>query len=253
MSRTEGTAGEADLRREGSGRPRPSSALVVGADGALGRAVAGWLLERGWAVLGTYRDPERRREAAQELGGLAAGGRLRWLRADLRRPAGAERAVAACLRWQGRIDAAVHTAGGFGMEQVTGGSWATWERLIETNVRTAFELVQAVVPPMREAGAGAVVLVAARAATGRAGRGMGAYAAAKSALLRLAEALSEELEGSGVRVNVIAPSVIDTPANRQAMPGARREGWRSPAELAALVGWLLSPEATAVRGQLLLA
>ncbi|MBX5464396.1 MAG: SDR family oxidoreductase [Clostridia bacterium] len=223
--------------------------------GAGGGAGAAWFVERGWAVVGTYRNEARRQEAAALLdartGGLA-GRRLRWLKADLARAAGAGRAVAACLRWQGRIDAAVQTAGLFGLEPVVGGSWSTWEAMMENNVRTAFELAQAAVPPMREAGGGSLVLVAARAAA-RAGREMGAYAAAKSALIRLGEALAEELEGSGVRVNVVAPSVLDTPANREAMPEASRRGWRSPEELAALIGWLALPEAAAVHGQLLLA
>ncbi|MDI3298867.1 MAG: SDR family oxidoreductase [Bacillota bacterium] len=247
--------GGAGHRQEAPAEPRLSCALVVGADGALGRAVAAWFLGHGWAVVGTYRNEARRQEAAAVLdvrSSGAAGRRLRWVKADLRRAAGAERAVAAGLRWQGRIDAAVHTAGLFATEAVVGGSWATWESMLETNVRTAFELAQAVVPPMREAGGGSLVLVAARAAA-RAGRGMGAYAAAKSALIRLGEALADELAGSGVRVNVLAPSVIDTPANRAAMPGASREGWRTPEELAAMIGWLALPEAASVHGQLLLA
>jgi NAD(P)-dependent dehydrogenase (short-subunit alcohol dehydrogenase family) len=142
----------------------------------------------------------------------------------------------------------VNVAGGFVWETLGEGSWASWERMYRINVQTAFEASRLALPALR-ASRGAIVNVSA-AATARAGAGMGAYTAAKSAVSRLTEALAAEELANGVRVNAVMPSVIDTPANRRDMPDADPGRWVTPTEIAEVVAFLLSPAASGVTGAL---
>lgn len=122
-----------------------------------------------------------------------------------------------------------------------------WSRMLDLNLHTLTHACRAVVPRMIETGFGKVVNVAAASATtGKAQ--MGAYAAAKSGVARLTEAMSLELRGRGINVNAVAPSIIDTPANRAAMPDADPTQWVSPADLANVIRFLASDDAVAVHG-----
>jgi NAD(P)-dependent dehydrogenase (short-subunit alcohol dehydrogenase family) len=109
--------------------------------------------------------------------------------------------------------------------------------------------VQAVVPGMVVRGRGKVVNVGAQAALRGAGQ-MGAYAAAKSEVLRLTESMAAELRGHGINVNCVLPSIIDTPENRAAMPKADPARWVAPAQLAEVIAFLASDAASAVHGAL---
>ena len=122
-----------------------------------------------------------------------------------------------------------------------------WSRMLDLNLHTLTHACRAVVPRMIAARYGKVVNVAAASATtGKAQ--MGAYAAAKSGVARLTEAMSLELRGRGINVNAVAPSIIDTPANRAAMPDADPAQWVSAADLARVIRFLASDEAVAVHG-----
>ena len=149
----------------------------------------------------------------------------------------------------GRLDGLVNIAGGFSWETVADGSVATWDRLYAMNVRTALIASRALLPLLR-ASHGAIVNIGA-AASVKAGVGMGAYAASKSGVARLTEALAEELKEEGVRVNAILPSIIDTPTNRADMPDADVAKWVSPAQLAGVVAFLLSSDAMPITGALI--
>ena len=107
---------------------------------------------------------------------------------------------------------------------------------------------QALVPAMIERKGGSVVAVTAKSAA-RGAAAMAAYIASKSALQRLVEASAAELAPHGITVNSIAPSTLDTPANRQAMPDAKPESWVSTAVAAQTIGFLASPAASALHGQ----
>ncbi|TFW05731.1 SDR family NAD(P)-dependent oxidoreductase [Oxalobacteraceae bacterium OM1] len=123
----------------------------------------------------------------------------------------------------------------------------TWQQMAEMNVSTLINASRAVVPGMLAAGRGKVVNVAAASATsGKAT--MGAYVLAKSGVARLTETMALELREQGINVNAVAPSIIDTPANRAAMPDADPKRWVSPAQLAAVIRFLASDDAAAVHG-----
>jgi NAD(P)-dependent dehydrogenase (short-subunit alcohol dehydrogenase family) len=161
------------------------------------------------------------------------------------------RAVAAAVEQAvarfGGIDAAIHLAGGFTAGQVVHEAADALQRMLDVNVNTMLHSAAAVVPVMRRQRRGFIVNVgAASAAKGVAG--MGAYIAAKSALMRLTESMSAELRGEGINVNAVLPTVIDTPANRAAMPEADFSRWVSPSALASVIGFLASDEASAVHG-----
>jgi NAD(P)-dependent dehydrogenase (short-subunit alcohol dehydrogenase family) len=212
--------------------------LVTGAAGVLGQAVIATLAGRGEAV------------AAVDLAFSipSAGQRLSFGGVDLTDPAAGAALVAqlAGSPGGGSLTGLVNIAGGFVWETVGEGGWETWERMYRINVQTAFEASRLALPALRATG-GAIVNVSA-SATFRADAGMGAYTAAKSAVSRLTEALAAEEMSSGLRVNAVMPSIIDTPSNRRDMPDADYSRWVSPKEVADVVVFLLSSAASGITG-----
>jgi len=211
---------------------------VTGAAGALGSKTVEILAAGGWTVVGIDLG-----EVASDGVALALGG------VDLTDEAAVGVAAARIEKELGRLDGLVNIAGGFSWETVADGSVTTWDRLYAMNVRTALIASRALLPLLR-ASHGAIVNIGA-AASVKAGVGMGAYAASKSGVARLTEALAEELKEEGVRVNAILPSIIDTPANRADMPDADVAKWVSPAQLAGVVAFLLSSDAMPITGALI--
>ena len=148
----------------------------------------------------------------------------------------------------GHIDILANIAGGFTMgDSVAETSDETWDFMFNLNARTVLNMARAVVPGMRERGSGRIINIGARAALRGTGA-MGAYCASKSVVLRLTESLSDELKASGINVNCILPSIIDTPRNRQDMPKATFSNWVKPEEVAAVVMFLASDAASAIHG-----
>ncbi|MFA7540651.1 MAG: SDR family NAD(P)-dependent oxidoreductase [Lysobacterales bacterium] len=127
-------------------------------------------------------------------------------------------------------------------------SRATWEHMLALNAWSFVAAARAVVPGMVERGQGRIIAVSARAAA-QGAAGMAAYVAAKSALQRLVETLSAEVREQGIAVNSIAPSIIDTAANRQDMPDADPARWVAPVTLAETIGFLASEAGGAIHGQ----
>lgn len=222
---------------------RDRTVLLTGAAGNLGRAVAKAFAERG-ANLALL---DQRRDALEKAFGAEDDRRL-FAPADLLDQAATRAAVEGAIRRFGRVDALCNLAGGFRMgEPVHETSDATWSLLLDVNVRTLLNAVRAVVPHMIERGGGKVVNVGAFSAEpGRAE--MGAYCAAKSAVIRLTEAMAAELREKHVNVNCVLPATLDTPENRAAMPGADPARWVPLADLASAIVFLASPAARAVHG-----
>jgi NAD(P)-dependent dehydrogenase (short-subunit alcohol dehydrogenase family) len=214
---------------------------ITGGFGALGAVVAERALARGARVaaidLAAKGPPAR--DGFLPLGGVDV--------ADL---AAAQRAVTAIQEKFARLDGLINIAGGFAWQTLADGDLAGWDRLYAINVKTAATMCKAALPALQASGAGRIVNVGAAAAL-KAGAGMGAYAAAKAGVMRLTEALAEELKDKNVTVNAVLPSIIDTPANRKNMPKADFSRWVSPADLAAVILFLASQEASAVTGALI--
>lgn len=162
----------------------------------------------------------------------------------------ARRAMDQIVAHFGGLDGLVNTAGGFRYETIETGSVETWDRLYAINVRTALLASQAALPHLVARGGGRIIFVGANAAS-HAGLGMGAYAAAKSGVARLTEALAEEFKERGITVNAVLPSILDTPANRADMPLADPSRWVSPAALARVIVFLLSDASAPITGALI--
>jgi NAD(P)-dependent dehydrogenase (short-subunit alcohol dehydrogenase family) len=155
--------------------------------------------------------------------------------------------VAQVVERHGALDAAVNIAGAFRWETIAEGDPATWDLLFTVNVKTALHVCRASLPHLGKRPGARIVNIGAGAA-GKAGAGMGAYAASKSGVLRLTEALAEETKDLGLTVNAVLPSIIDTPANRKDMPQADFSRWVAPEAVADVVAFLLSDGARAITG-----
>ena len=206
------------------------SAVVTGASGVLGAAVAQAFHDAGAKVTGVDI--------------VTADAPWPIVIADLTDAA----ATADALAQIGDIDILANIAGGFTMgDTVEETSDETWDFMFNLNARTVLNAARAAVPRMRARGSGKIVNIGARAALRGTGA-MGAYCASKSVVLRLTETLADELKASGINVNCILPSIIDTPRNRSDMPGADFSKWVAPSEVSAVALFLASDAASAVHG-----
>jgi NAD(P)-dependent dehydrogenase (short-subunit alcohol dehydrogenase family) len=217
--------------------------VVTGAGGALGGAVARLLLRCGAVCHLPVRD-----EGVPDE--IANSDRARVTRGvDLTD----EDAVTRYFRGPRRLWGSVHCVGGFAMAPIAETSLGDFTRMQSLNASTAFLCCRESARRMRETGdGGRIVNVAARPALEpRTGRGMVAYTASKGAVAALTEALAEELAADGIWVNAVAPSILDTPANRKAMPRADSSAWPSVDDVAAVIAFLVSPRNRSGRGGVL--
>jgi NAD(P)-dependent dehydrogenase (short-subunit alcohol dehydrogenase family) len=219
--------------------------IVTGGTGALGRAVVAAFLEAGDRVVVPWIVKAEREELESLHPG--AGERLLLLEADVAEQAGADEVARAA----GSAEVLVNGVGGFaGGTPVDETDLEVWDQMYRMNVRTAAAMSRAALPAMRAAGSGVVLLVASQAAHDRPA-GLAAYSASKAAVMVLTQTLQAEVAGSGIRVNAVVPTTIDTAANRAAMPGADFAAWTAPAEIARVFLWLASDAARSVRGALI--
>jgi len=221
-------------------------ALVAGGTGGLGRAVSLAFLDKGWTVAVTYRRREEW-EALQHAAG-ANSERLEGYEVDVTDETAVSGLIDSVARKHGRIDALVNTVGGYA------GGIRLWEldtkvfdQMLALNLRSGFALSRAAVPVMLRRGSGSIVNVAAKAAFDH-GAGAAAYAASKAAAVALMDSLAADLKGTGVRVNSILPSIIDTEANRKAMPKSDFAKWPQPEDIARVILFLCSDDAKVVHG-----
>lgn len=217
--------------------------VVTGAAGSLGKAVAKAFLQDEVRLVLVDISNEGLAKAHADL----AAEHLR-IAVDLTDAAAVEDALAPVFEQHGAANVLCNIAGGFNMgPAVHGTSDQAWRQLIDLNVGTLINASRATVPGMVAAGRGKVINVAAASAvTGSAN--MGAYCASKSAVARLTESMALELRESGVNVNAVAPSILDTPANRSDMPDADPARWVSLQDLGQVIRFLASPGANAIHG-----
>ena len=221
-------------------------ALVAGGTGGLGRAVSLAFLEEGANVVVTYRKQEEfiaLKRAAAEHGSSLAGHEL-----DVTDEFAVNQHIDRIVADYGGLDLLVNTVGGYA------GGMNLWEMdskvfdaMLALNLRSGYALSRAATRVMLRQGGGAIVNIAAKAALDHAA-GAAAYAASKAAALAMMDCLAADLKGSGVRVNTILPSIIDTETNRKAIPGADFAKWPKPEEIARVILFLCSADARVVHG-----
>lgn len=228
-----------DDRTEFTMQPDHLRIAVTGAFGALGAATVNAALDAGADVAAIDRAdaPSGRLPSVTYLGGV-----------DLADAQAATKALDMAAQALGGLDALVNIAGTFRYETLADGSLDTWDLMYKINLRTAVATSQAALAHLHRGGR--IVNIGANAAL-KAGAGMGAYAAAKSGVMRFTEALADELKERDITVNAVLPSVLDTPANRADMPKANFARWVQPCQLAEVIMFLLSPQASVITGALI--
>lgn len=220
-----------------------SLVVITGAAGVLGRGVTEAFVKAGHQVVLVDRDVEALRAAYP---GEKAGQYL--VSVDLTSREATQRELKDCFAKHGSPAVLCNIAGGFAMgDAVHEADEQVWQQMLDMNVNTVLNACCAVVPNMITAGKGKVINVAAAgAASGKAA--MGPYCVSKNAVARITESMALELRDKGINVNAVAPSVIDTPSNRAGMPDADPALWVSPEQLANVILFLASEQASAVHG-----
>ena len=220
--------------------------LVAGGTGGLGRAVTLAFLEEGAKVVATYRKQEEL-DALKVAAGVNTA-QLDGVAVDVTDEAAVRQLIEKIVGKYRRLDAMVNAVGGYaGGAKLWELETKVFEQMLALNLRSGYALSRAAVRAMLKDGHGAIVNVASKAAVEHAG-GAAAYAASKSAAVAMLDSLAEDLKGSGVRVNTILPSIIDTEANRKAMPKADFTKWPKPEEIARVILFLSSDDARVIHG-----
>ena len=224
-------------------------ALVTGGTGALGQAVSLRLLADGATVAIPYI-AERERDWLVTRVPPGDRDRLHTEAVDATDVEAMAAFAARTVATLGRLDILVTAVGGFVGGPLLETDAGTWRRMLDLNLTSAFVAARAALPHMVAAGWGRVVFVASRAVVPPAG-GFVAYTVAKAGVVALAQALAVETRGSGVTVNAVLPSTMDTEANRAAMPDADRGGWVPVEAVADAIAMLARPESAHITGTLL--
>jgi NAD(P)-dependent dehydrogenase (short-subunit alcohol dehydrogenase family) len=219
--------------------------LVAGGTGGLGRAVSRAFLKEDARVIVTYRNRE---EFAAFAGEAGLDSPLEGYQVDVTDESATGEFIDRVVAKYDRLDAMVNTVGAYaGGAKLWDMDTKVFDRMMALNLRSGLLLSRAVIPPMLKAKRGAIVNVASKAALDHAA-GNAAYAASKAAALAMMDSLAAELKGTGVRVNSILPDIIDTEANRKAMPGADFAKWPKPEDIARVILFLCSDEAKVIHG-----
>jgi NAD(P)-dependent dehydrogenase (short-subunit alcohol dehydrogenase family) len=220
-------------------------AVITGASGALGKATVQEFLNEGARVCACDVI-----DVPVDAMGLGAEARRRYIpmRHDVTSEKECAELAAHVLRDLGRIDILVNIVGGWKggtpLHQVT---VEEWDAMITLNLKSAFLCSRAVLPSMLAQRAGRIVSISSRTAVAPVGM-QAAYNAAKAGVIALTQTLSEEVKHSGITVNCVLPSILDTAANRAAFPKADYERWVKPADLARVLAFLASDGSTAITG-----
>jgi NAD(P)-dependent dehydrogenase (short-subunit alcohol dehydrogenase family) len=221
-------------------------ALITGGTGGLGRALSHAFLQEDAKVIVTYRDQKEFDDLERIAGDSASS--LQGHRVDVTDTVAVEQLVQRISADYGRLDVTVNTVGAYA------GGVKLWEldpkvfdQMLALNLRSGFTIARAVVPVMLKQKRGAIVNIASKAAVDHAG-GAAAYVASKAAAVALMDSLAADLKGTGVRVNSVLPSIIDTEVNRKAMPKADFAQWPKPDDIARVILFLCSDDAKLING-----
>jgi NAD(P)-dependent dehydrogenase (short-subunit alcohol dehydrogenase family) len=219
---------------------------IAGGTGGLGNAVTLAFLREGAKAIVTYHREEEFQSLKEQAG--SNGSLLEGHLVDVTDEPAIADFIGRVLAAHGKLDALVNTVGGYaGGMKLWDVNETVLDRMLALNLRSGFVLARAALPAMLRLGRGSIVNVAAKAALDH-GAGAGAYAASKAAAVALMDSLAADCKGTGVRVNSVLPSVIDTAANRVAMPDANFASWPKPLDIATVILFLCSDSARAIHG-----
>src|SRR5271168_313286 len=223
-------------------------AIISGGTGALGRAVADYFVESGARVAIPWVVEPEVPLLKKRLGDRFSDANVFLKRADV----GDEGQIATFVNDVtskfGKLDILVNLVGGFwGGKSIAETSMAEWQAMFDLNLKPTFLCCRAAVPAMKKNGYGRIVSVSSRSGLQGAGD-YAAYAIAKGAIATLTASLADEVIEDGVLVNAIAPSTIDTEANRAAMPKAKHENWVKPGDMARTIAYLCSDDCRVTSG-----
>jgi NAD(P)-dependent dehydrogenase (short-subunit alcohol dehydrogenase family) len=217
-------------------------ALVTGANGGLGNFVTEVFLAAGATVVGVARSIQPSAFPDPKFVAMPA---------DLSKGEAAKATIEAAIQRFERIDILVHVMGGFaGGELIDNTDDATWDKMMNLNLRSAFNICRAVLPHMRKVKRGRVIAIGARSAVEPKAY-LSAYCASKAAMVSLIRTVALEGKDEGITANVILPGTMDTPANRADSPSADFSKWVPPSKVARLALWLASEEASEMSGALI--
>jgi NAD(P)-dependent dehydrogenase (short-subunit alcohol dehydrogenase family) len=223
-------------------------AIVTGGSGALGRAVTECFLAEGARVAVPFIVEDEVSLLEQRLGGRFDPSNLLLARADVGDETALEDFVKQVIARWNRVDILANLVGGFwGGKPVAETTLAQWQAMFDLNLKPTFLSCKAVIPLMQKNHWGRIVCVTSRSGLQGAGD-FAAYAVSKGAVAGLAASLAQEVLHDGILVNAIAPSTIDTEANRAAMPKARHERWVKPEDIARTLAYLCSGECRVTSG-----
>ncbi len=216
--------------------------LLTGGTGGLGMGVTSVVLAQGARVTIPYIvDSEI--EGLKERLSPTDFSKIRFVSVDLSNEAAVERLV----EDMERVDVLIHLVGGFSMGKTHEYSYAQWKKDFDLNLNTTFLVCKHSLKKMLEHGYGRIVTVGSRGAVQPGGQ-LAAYCASKAGVVALTKAIADETKGTNITANSVLPSVIDTPANRQAMGSDEADQWVKPESLAQVICFLASEAAKDMRG-----
>lgn len=221
---------------------RGKQVLLTGGTGGLGMGVTAAVLAQGGKVTIPYYVETEVERLKSKLSAVEFE-RIRFVSADL----SLESVVEQLINDMGRVDILIHLVGGFAMGKTHEYSFEDWKRDFDLNLNSTFLVCKHSLRKMLEHGYGRIVTVGSRGAVQPAGQ-MAAYCASKAGVVALTKVIADETKGTNITANVVLPSVIDTPSNREAMGEENASQWVKPESLAQVICFLASESAKDVRG-----
>ncbi|MGD9899526.1 MAG: SDR family oxidoreductase [Calditrichaceae bacterium] len=220
--------------------------LITGATGGLGRIVTREFLKAGAKVGAVYIIDKEWETYKTTMNGDKSN--LTGIKADVLTDAGVKSMVEAMINAFGRIDIVVNLVGGFsGGIPVTETAEADWDKMMNLNLKTVFLSCKNIMPVMVRQKSGRIINISSRAGLQGAAN-YSAYAASKAALINFTQTIADEGRPQNITANAILPSIIDTPANRKAMPDANFKDWATPEAIADAILFLSSNAASEISG-----
>ncbi len=220
--------------------------LITGGTGFLGSAVTKAFMSLGDTVAVTYLFDDEVNRFKQHNPDLSD--KVTFLYANVTEEASVQKTIDTCIDKLGHLDILVNIVGGFvGGVDVVELEEDKWDFMMNLNLKSVFLCCRAVIPHMTGQGNGKIVNVSARAGL-KGEAGLSAYCVSKGGVRTLTEALAAEVMDSGINVNCIMPSIMDTPMNREAMPAEDHTRWVKPDDVAKIICFLTSVDATIING-----